>query len=353
MKKCIDYTVTDFKIWAGRQAGFDFQPYPTFKKTVYDTGEYASVGARIYKSLMRTNVWNPTNVDWYLDTIPDWTAKEWIAGNYCQSQGQVYQALTDTESEPPSADWELQTVDALRTHFGIVWQNQTPDYVEGQYNEGDIVLYTPTQELYQSLADNNVEPPLNSSLWQKLQPRNIAKIFGDVEPWVQPVAYQTGDRVIAQDATTFKFFVYESTIDNNYADPSTTTDSEQNDAGDISGVILDSEIEEAMAEARFKFNPALFPNPVECKTAFSLLVAFFITYDRQMAQTGINGGYKGIAAGKRIGEMSITYMADPGMSSGSQLYAFFARNPYGMKYYNLIKPRLKAMSITIGRTTSV
>lgn len=353
MKKS-DYTVNDFKIWAARQAGFDFQPYPTFKKTIYNTGDYASVGNRIYKSLVETNKWNPTDVDWYLDTIPVWSAKEWAQGDLCVgADGRVYMATIATESEPPANAWTEQTVDQLRARFGIVWQNQTPDWVEGVYNAGDVVLYAPTMYLYMSMSDDNTSEPSKDASWVRLCERKIADRFDDVQPWAKPISYSVGDRVIAQDATTFKFYVYESTVDDNYADPSTTTDSEQNDVGDISAVILDSEIAEAMTEAKFKFNCALFPDLAERKTAFSLLVAFFLSYDRQMAATGIESGYKGIPASKKIGEMSISYMADPSMTSGSELAAFFARNPYGLKYYNLIRPRLKAMAITIGRTTSV
>lgn len=353
MKK-FNYTPDMFKGWAARQAGFDFQPYPTYKKTIYDIDDCVFLGNRIYKSLIDANIWKPDNVDWWIDVVPAWEQRLWAQGEYCAYEGKFYLANTNTENIPTSADWTEQSIADMRTHYGICWANQTPDWTPGVYAKDAVVLYDVDMSLYVSLADDNQDiPGVVGGKWKKMLLHEIAAMFDNPLPWEQPVPYKQGDRVIAMDALTFKFFVYESNIDNNYSDPSTTTDSEQNSDGDLRNVILDSEIEEAIREAGFKFNPGLFKDDAERRVAFSLLVAFFMTYDRQMASTGVDGGYRGLAASKKIGEMSISYMADPALAKGSQAYAFFARNPYGLKYYNLVQTRLKALSIAFGRTTSV
>lgn len=220
-------------------------------------------------------------------------------------------------------------------------------WVKTTYDQGDQVNYN--GQSYVSLEDKNVLSPFENT-WAVLEVYDK-----DLPEWVQPIAYSAGDRVIALDANTYKFFLYESLEDDNYDDPTTTKTYEatQDPAANLSGVVLDSEIQEAMTEARFKFNERLFANEAEKKTAFSLLTAFFLVYDKQMAASGINSGYTGLPASKRIGEMSISYMADPAMMKGSQSYAFFARNQYGLKYYNLVQTRLKAVTIFGGRTSDI
>ena len=232
---------------------------------------------------------------------------------------------------------------------GFLFQ-PAPGWVKTTYDQGDQVNYL--GKSYVSLVDMNIESPLEGldNTWGLLE--NYDK---NLSEWSQPVAYNTGDKVIALDANTYKFFLYESLEDNNYDDPSSTTIQENTSLpeADLSGVILDSEIEEAITEAKFKFNECLFANEQEKKTAFSLLTAFFLVYDRQMAAAGTGSSYAGLPASKRIGEMSISYMADPALTKGSQSYAFFARNQYGLKYYNLVQTRLKAATIFPGRTSDV
>lgn len=225
-----------------------------------------------------------------------------------------------------------------------------PGWQKTTYDQGDQVNYE--GKSYVSLMDMNTISPLEGldSTWALLE------VYDKHLPvWSRPIAYNVGDRVIALDSTTYKFFLYESLANDNYDDPSDTTISESTGLpeADLSGVILDSEIEEAMAEAKFKFNETLFANDREKATAFALLTAFFVVYDRQMAAAGTGSTYSGLPASKRIGEMSISYMADPALTKGSQSYAFFARNQYGLKYYNLVQTRLKAATIFGGRTSDV
>lgn len=235
---------------------------------------------------------------------------------------------------------------------GFLFQ-PAPGWTKTTYDSGDQVNYG--DKSYVSLVDMNTDVPsagvvADPATWAELEVYNK-----DLDVWTKPVAYNTGDRVIALDATTYKFFLYESLVDENYDDPSTTTTTEQtsNPEADLSGVILDSEIQEAMTEAKFKFNERLFSNDAEKTTAFALLTAFFLVYDRQMAAAGTGSSYTGLPASKRIGEMSISYMADPALAKGSQSYAFFSRNQYGLKYFNLVQTRLKGAAFFPGRSTSV
>lgn len=170
--------------------------------------------------------------------------------------------------------------------------------------------------------------------------------------WEEGKEYSTGDRVIALDSA-YKFAVFESLEDENFDNPNTATEERAESDVDLTNVILDSDIEEAMREANFKFNERLFDNEEEKTTAYSLLVAFYLVYDKQLAQDGTNSGYSGLPASKKIGEMSISYMADPALASGSQQYAFFARNKYGLKYWHLVSTRMKAMKLVLGRTTNI
>lgn len=219
-----------------------------------------------------------------------------------------------------------------------------PGWEKTTYDKGAIVIYNDLY--YESLEDDNHDVPTEVT-WQEVE-----KTDGAVQ-WVAPKFYNVGDRVIALDMQTFKFALYESQEDNNYDDPTTATDTGESDDADLTDVLLDSDIEEAMTEARFKFNPALFANEAECKTAFSLLTAFFVAYDKQMSASGINGGYKGLTASKRIGEMSLSYIPDPAIAKGSQAASFFYANPYGKKYFNLVQSRLKAATLALGRSTNI
>lgn len=251
--KDFDYTINDFKKWAARQTGFDFQPAPGWVKTTYEIDDVVNYNGKTYTSLISNNYTNP-------------------------EEGSLL--------ENPS--WKIQD----------------------EYDEKAL-------------------------------------------EWVKPISYNTGDRVIAMDETTFKFFLYQSAIDNNYDDPTTATETQTSSDADLSGIILDSEIEEAMGEALMKFNSNAFPCKAERNIAFSLLTAFFLVYDRQMSASGTNSGYTGLPTSKKIGEMSISYMADPLISQNSPSYAFFARNAYGLKYYNMVRSRTKGPFIAIGRTTNI
>lgn len=235
---------------------------------------------------------------------------------------------------------------------GFLFQ-PAPGWVKTTYDQGDQVNYG--NKSYVSLVDMNIDVPsagvvADPATWAELEAYDKK-----LELWKQPIAYSKGDRVIALDANTYKFFLYESLVNDNYDDPSTTKTIEktQLSEADLSSVILDSEIQEAMTEAKFKFNERLFSDNAEKMTAFALLTAFFLVYDRQMAASGTGSTYSGLPASKRIGEMSISYMADPALAKGSQSYAFFARNQYGLKYYNLVQTRLKAATIFGGRTSDI
>jgi hypothetical protein len=158
--------------------------------------------------------------------------------------------------------------------------------------------------------------------------------------WDPEATYAKDDKVTA--IVDFKVGVYASLVDDNthvVSDPDSWK-LDVDETENLENVILDADIERAMGEAIFKFNPRLFSEE-KGKIIFLYLTMFFLVYDRQMAASGMNGNSaSGPVIHRTVGKMSVSYMESK-LFSKYPSYEFLASNDYGRKAFNLMAPYLR------------
>ena len=158
--------------------------------------------------------------------------------------------------------------------------------------------------------------------------------------WDFEATYAKDDKVVA--IVNAKPGVYTSLADDNTLPPSNKEawELDEDETENLDDVILDVDIERAMGEATFKFNPRLF-NEAKGKIIFLYLTMFFLVYDKQAAASGLNGNNAaGPVIHRTVGKMSVTYMESK-LFSKYPSYEFLASNDYGRKAFNLMAPYLR------------
>lgn len=292
MSSILPITVEDFKAYFCKDNGFVFQPYPTWVRTAFDAGEYCLYDGVFYQSTMSRNVTSPANID------------------------------------PDDPEWYVAST----------------VYVEGsEYTVGDVVGY---EGKFYTPKETTTELPTDKDFWDELSEEELLERFPEYRVWKQPTVYSEGDKVIGM--VNYKLGVYQSTIDDNaygltdiYSDTPIEQRAWELLEDEEVDWILDSDIERAMGEAMFKFNASLVPNEEKRKIIALYLTAFFIAYDRQMSNAGLNSNSSsGPVRSRTVGKMSVSYMEST-LYSRHPAYEFFSRNMYGIKAFNLLLPYLR------------
>ena len=211
---------------------------------------------------------------------------------------------------------------------------------------------------FKSLTETDSEPKKGTD-WSVVTEEELNKMFPNYREWSKPIAYKTGDTVIAM--VNYKLGVYVSEVEENYYDPANPlveanpypVEAWTLDETQEVDWILDSDIIRAMGEAAFKFNSGLVPNEEKRKIIALYLTAFFVAYDRQMANSGLNSNSSsGPVRSRTVGKMSVSYMESK-LFEKHPSYEFFARNQYGIKAFNLLLPYLRGNVLVLnGRPTA-
>lgn len=270
-----------FKLYFLREAGLEYQPYPTFVQTTYDEGVYVMYDEQLWRSTHGEN-----------SNVPGDETDAWqlVIGHY-----------------------DAETV----------------------YEKGDIIrdLGDDGYEWWQALVDN---PGTDVDNWQI-----IPDVPYEYTDWKAPIEYHKDEKVVA--IVNFKVGVWKSKIGGNYAIPGTNSEMwelDVDETADLDDCILDADILRAMGEAYFKFNKNLF-TVEKGKIIFLYLTMFFLVYDRQMAASGMNGNSAaGPVVHRTVGKMSVTY-AESKLFSNYPSYEFLSTNDYGRKAFNLMMPYLR------------
>lgn len=210
-----------------------------------------------------------------------------------------------------------------------------PTFVKTTYDAGAKVNHNGSS-WESAIANNATEPGAIDAEWSEME-----SVDPNLPEWVAPKVYQDGDKVIA--IVNYKPGVWRSLIDENYVVPGTDDHSWEEDEEEtesLSDVVLDLDIERAMGEAIFKFNKGLFTKE-KGKVIFLYLTMFFLVYDKQMANSGMNGNSaSGPVTHRTVGKMSVTYMESK-LYAKYPSYEFLSSNDYGRKAFNLIAPYLR------------
>ena len=274
-------SLEEFKLYFLREAGLQYQPYPTFEKTTYDAGVCVMYEEQLWRSTSADNA-----------TVPG----------------------------DPEDKWEL-----IIGHYDA----------ERVYEKGDIIrdLSDDGYAWWQALVDN---PGTDVDNWQIIP--DVPYVYTD---WRPAKAYQAGEKTFY--IVNYEPGIWESLQSENYTVPGTNDamwELDEDATLELQDCVLDSDIYRAMGEAIFKFNKTLFSKS-KGKIIFLYLTMFFLVYDRQMAAAGMNGNSAaGPVIHRTVGKMSVTYMESK-LYAKYPSYEFLATNDYGRKAFNLMAPYLR------------
>jgi hypothetical protein len=110
------------------------------------------------------------------------------------------------------------------------------------------------------------------------------------------------------------------------------------------GLVSDLDITNAYAEACINFNDTLFSNNDDIKLAYLYLSAHYLVNDLNAG--GQEGGSVGLPSSRSVGNVSESYSI-PQLYLDNAFYSFFTKSSYGLKYLNMIIPRLVGNVATV------
>ena len=150
--------------------------------------------------------------------------------------------------------------------------------------------------------------------------------------------YESGKTYFKDDIVYVKPNFYVSLVDNN-TQPVTDEQSWAITKETTENYVSDKDIRKAWGEALISFNETLLGGCEEAKTAFLYLVAFYLSYDLSLVQTGAYGKIGFPATEVRVGSVSEGYYI-PKVYLENPVLGFYAGNGFGLKYLNMVYPRL-------------
>lgn len=161
-------------------------------------------------------------------------------------------------------------------------------------------------------------------------------------PYYRSKTYFFNDVVYYRD----KF--YQCIVENTNNNPTVTTDWKLYNSS-VLNYTQDSDIENAIREAKVNFNEDLFGDTCTTKMIFLYLVAYYLTNDFQTALNSNSGA--GLVQSKSVGSVSESY-AIPQWMQKNPIYSLYSQNAYGRKYLSLIQPYITGNIILVkGATT--
>lgn len=167
--------------------------------------------------------------------------------------------------------------------------------------------------------------------------------FTFIDTWLVTATYNTGDKVFYNVNKKFYQCLNDGVIG---VDPTNVTDwKEISNAG----LVSDLDITNAYAEACITFNDTLFTSDDDMILAYLYLSAHYLVNDLNAG--GQDAASVGIANSRSVGNVSESYTI-PQAYLDSVVFSFYTKSSYGIKYLNMIIPRLAGNMATVcGATT--
>jgi hypothetical protein len=166
--------------------------------------------------------------------------------------------------------------------------------------------------------------------------------------FLSDIVYKNNTTYFKNNVVYYDGSFYICIVENTTNDPLTTSDWKIYQDS-VLNYTQDEDIQEAIQEASINFNESLFGDCNKAKTAFGLLVAFYVTYDFSIA-LGTAG--VGIATSKSVGSVSESYGISTALLENPK-FAIYAQNGYGCKYLSLIMPYLVGNIILVNGSTTI
>ena len=157
-------------------------------------------------------------------------------------------------------------------------------------------------------------------------------------PYLPVLEY--GKSYAKDDIVYFNGTFYSSVVDNNSSDD-VTDEYYWVVANGIqkSDYVCDCDIERAFKEASVTFNEGLCGIDEDAQLMFLYLAAFYLAYDLSVAAGGAYGSVNFPATEVKVGSVSEGYYI-PKAYLEDPILGFYARNGFGLKYLNMLYPRL-------------
>jgi hypothetical protein len=165
--------------------------------------------------------------------------------------------------------------------------------------------------------------------------------FNFVITWVAGT-YNTGDQVFYEVNSRF----YECLSDGVTSIPTTVVDWKQIDP---TGLVSDKDITNAYAEACTNYNSSLFGDDDEIKLSYLYLSAHYLVHDLNAG--GVDSSGVGQVNSRSVGNVSESYSI-PQWQLDSPIYSFYTKSTYGLKYLNLVIPKLTGNTFTVEGCTT-
>ena len=113
--------------------------------------------------------------------------------------------------------------------------------------------------------------------------------------------------------------------------------------------VSDLDITHAYGEADTTFNTSIFQNDTDMVLAYLYLSAHYLVNDLNAG--GVDSNPTGIVNSKSVGNVSEGY-AIPEWQLKSSIYSFYTKSSYGLKYLNMVIPRLKGNMASVEGATN-
>jgi hypothetical protein len=114
--------------------------------------------------------------------------------------------------------------------------------------------------------------------------------------------------------------------------------------------VMDQDITNALADAGFNFNQALFSTQAQFTLGYLLLAAHYLVTNLRASSQGIAGTYSWLETSKGVANVSSGFQIPERIMAYPQ-YAMLTKTHYGAKFLQLLLPRLTGQIFTTpGRT---
>lgn len=170
--------------------------------------------------------------------------------------------------------------------------------------------------------------------------------FAYLPVWDVAASYNTGAIVYYEVTKLF----YKAKNDGVTSVPTTAADWDSY-SDSVDNYVLDSDVTKAFAQAKIKFNQALFDTDADIEMGYLWLTAHYMVIDLQAALQGVasSGGSFNVSS-RSVGSVSESYDI-PEVYKKSPFVSFLAKTAYGEKYFSLIQSRLVGNTFVVGGGT--
>lgn len=156
--------------------------------------------------------------------------------------------------------------------------------------------------------------------------------------------YNIGDKVY------YSGLFYEAKTDGIINILPTVTASWNKVSDNADNYIQDDDITRAFQEAEISFNQGLFGTDDQIKMGYLYLTAHYLVNDIRTSMQGISSVGEQTVSSRTVGSVSESYSI-PDHYVDNPTFAFYTKSGYGLKYLNMVFPRLRGNFGVVDGTT--